>query len=381
MLITGEVCGMKKKILYVCIAVMVVIFNIIAWTSTSFSDWYIGNIFPIWLNTYGRFNSIFPFSVGEILIVCGIALVVAVLISTIIWLISEICKKGKGIRGYIKKFYEFFAWVILLVCVIMSLNCTMVYHGTGFGNKYLKNSVDSYSRDKLVMVRNYVVEKCNELSLKVNRDAYGNVIIDGDMNEIASASMKKLGEQYDNLSGYYPKAKPMMFSDLMCQQSMQGYYFPFSMEANYNNVMKIMKKPATICHELAHIKGYIYEDDANFIGFLACIQSGNLEFEYSGYLSILYYLDNDFYASVNRDIDKYMSEIMISPLVHEDNTFVSEEQWARINKKALLSTEAVEAASDAFTEGSLKLNGVSDGMISYTRVVKLLLSYYEGKLY
>ena len=42
----------------------------------------------------------------------------------------------------------------------------------------------------------------------------------------------------------------MFFSDFMCQMYMCGYYFPFSMEANYNDVMSIMKKPATMCHEL-----------------------------------------------------------------------------------------------------------------------------------
>ena len=33
--------------------------------------------------------------------------------------------------------------------------------------------------------------------------------------------------------------------------------------------------------------------------------------------------------------------------------------------------------SDSFTDVTLKLNGVADGMISYSRVVKLLLQYYD----
>ena len=32
--------------------------------------------------------------------------------------------------------------------------------------------------------------------------------------------------------------------------------------------------------------------------------------------------------------------------------------------------------SDTLTDASLKLNGVSDGMISYNRVVELLLQWY-----
>jgi hypothetical protein len=57
--------------------------------------------------------------------------------------------------------------------------------------------------------------------------------------------------------------------------------------------------------------------------------------------------------------------------------FLTQEEWDRIEDKALLDTEVVDAASDAFTDTTLKLNGISDGMISYSRVVKLLLQYYS----
>ena len=35
-----------------------------------------------------------------------------------------------------------------------------------------------------------------------------------------------------------------------------------------------------------------------------------------------------------------------------------------------------DRATDTLTDASLKLNGVSDGMISYNRVVELLLQWY-----
>ena len=73
----------------------------------------------------------------------------------------------------------------------------------------------------------------------------------------------------------------------MCQMYMCGYYFPFSMEANYNDVMGIMKKPA-ICAMNWRISGDISnEDEANFIAFLACVESDDAAFQYSGYLSVL----------------------------------------------------------------------------------------------
>jgi len=65
--------------------------------------------------------------------------------------------------------------------------------------------------------------------------------------------------------------------------------------------------------------------------------------------------------------------------VQEDNIFVTEEQWERINGKAVVNTETVDSVSDTLTNASLKLNGVSDGMISYNRVVELLLQWYGEK--
>ena len=149
------------------------------------------------------------------------------------------------------------------------------------------------------------------------------------------------------------------------------------MEANYNDVMYIMNKPATMCHELAHLRGYIFEDEANFISFLACIQSDDPVFEYSGYLSVLYYLDNDFWDAVGRNRELYNAQPAITAQVHADNIFLTDEEWKRINGKALINTEVVDEISDVVVDTTLKANGVGDGMNSYNRVVKLLLQYYK----
>lgn len=366
--------------------ILIVLLNLTAWNSKAFCDWYIARIFPIWVNTYGRFSSMFPFSLGEILLMLGVFLLaVAVIWAPVLGICMLIPAYRKRKRRRFTKaagaFYKGFGWILLCVCLVMTLNCTILYHGSTFNEKYFGKVDREYSLEELVAVRNFVVERCNELSLQMERDENGDIVYSGDMKQTAIDTMQALGETYDGLSGYYPKPKVLHFSDFMCQQYMQGYYFPFSMEANYNDVMYITNKPATFCHELAHLKGYIYEDEANFIGYLACISSEDIFFTYSGYLSVLYYLDNDFYDAVGRNRERYTSEVMISEQVHIDNTFVKQEEWDRINGAAIIDTEVVEAASDSFTEASLVLNGVEDGMISYNRVVKLLLQYYEGRLF
>ena len=45
---------MNKQKLYVCIAIFIVVLNVLAWNSTAFCDAYIAYVFPVWVNTYGR---------------------------------------------------------------------------------------------------------------------------------------------------------------------------------------------------------------------------------------------------------------------------------------------------------------------------------------
>ena len=160
-----------------------------------------------------------------------------------------------------------------------------------------------------------------------------------------------------------------------------GYYFPFSMEANYNAIMCKINMPVTMCHELSHLKGIIREDEANFIGYRACVDAEDDFFRYSAYLSVISYLDRDFYKAIGQNDEIYESHPAISEQVMADKRFLTKETWDHVEETALIETETVKKVSNTFTETTLVLNGVKDGKISYSRVVDLLLLYYDGVLY
>ena len=380
----------------VCL-VVIVLFNVYAWESKGFSDFYITYVFPIWVGTYGRFTGMFPFSVGEWLIVAGACLFLLAVILIPVRVILSILGKRNPEAGKLYRWkrriagYHYgFAWLVVVVAMIMTLNCFMLYHGTTFQETYFPGEQDEYSLEELADAWNVVAVNCIRLSGMVERDERGRVVYPGsvnaagesvDMADKAREVMAQMGEEYPRLKGYYPRAKAMFFSDLMCQMYMAGYYFPFSMEANYNDVMQVTNKPSTICHELAHLRGYILEDEANFISFLACTRSEDIFFQYSGYLEVMSYLYQELNNLTPEEV-KYMNDagIGICPITKQilgDATFVLPEQWDRIEEEAVLDTETVEKASDVFVETSLQLNGVSDGMKSYSRVVELLILYYR----
>lgn len=405
------VTNLKKSIvLFWGIAAVVVLLNITAWNSTAFCDWYIAHIFPLWVNTYGRLTGLFPFSVGELLIVAGLVLVIAAVLLLLPWVVVEILgvvrvRQGKHIgqsqhdfRSFTRRYYRFFAWTLLAVCLVMTLNCFILYHASTFSERFFKMESKAetksagYTLEELISVYNLVAERCLALSEEIERDENGQALYTGsvgrngeklDMADKARQLMRELGETYDQLDGYYPRPKALLSSDFMCQQYMCGYYFPFSMEANYNDVMYILNIPATMCHELAHLRGFIYEDEANFIAYLACVESDDIFFQYAGYLSVLTYLYNDLYRAnqANPEIFAKTAEIVqpvvVTAQVWEDSVFVTDEEWDRINSKALIDTEIVDQASDVFIDTNLKVNGIYDGSVSYSRVVQLMLQYYR----
>ncbi len=398
--------GKRKRYLLLCgIFILIALLNALAWKSKVFCDFYVDHIYPLWVNTYGRLMGIFPFSVGEIMIVAGAFLTAAALFLAMAAIIvlpfkkmyhvfffteEKNGKKGK-MKNFYRAFFAFYVWVFAGVCTIMTLNCFIPYHCSTLEEKYgvfCKETEEDflaeellskeYTLEELAKLRDYIVIKANGLAAQVDRDEKGNIIYPENMEEAAMDCMRNLSGKYTRLAGYYPKPKQFTFSGFFSQQMMKGYFFPFSMEVNYNKLMHQVNRPATICHEYAHLKGFMYEEEANMIGFLACIHSPDVSFQYSGYLSVLNYIDNEFYKAIGKDKEIYLSHVNISPQVKAENIFLEEGTWEKVEEKAVIKTEVVDKVSDRLSETSMVLNGVEDGILSYTRVVGLLLHYYDG---
>lgn len=392
----GKAARRKKisKIIYVIGMLGVIMLNYLAWRSREFCDWYIDHIFPVWLNTYARLTSALSISVGEIMLI----LAVGITAFGIGFFIYNLIRRGKYTTGLLK-YGRTYAWIVLVVGYVMTLNCFILYHATGFAQKYMVKETgtmvvdmsdtavvevdtkgkSAYTKKNLATLRDYLVEQCNTLADQIDRDEQGTAVYSGDLIAESVHAMETMGQQYDRLSGYYVTPKYLKCSEFFSQQYIMGYYFPFSMEANINSVMYITNVAPTVCHELAHTKGFIFENDANMIGYLACIQSDDTFLQYCGYLSVLNYVNNDFYKSVNKST--YKKHVRISDRVADDNVFLTREDWQAVEKTAVVKTSTVKKVSNNFLNTNLKLNGVDEGIQQYNEVVNLLLDYYDGILY
>lgn len=375
----------KRRWVLGLIWVLTIALNAAAWLCAPFCDWYTAHVFPVWLNTYGRLSGLFSVSIGEWMLYLAAVLALFALVLWVVWLPVYVVRRcGAGGHGrsrsgfdwFVLRFYQAGAWIVTVVCLIMTLNCLIFYHCTP-----IQESGEPYDLEELIALRERIVTNCNRLSEQMQRDERGEIVYDGDMKKRAVQAMHALAEREGifRLRGYYSKPKPLYASWFFCQQHMCGYYFPFSLEANYNDMMYIMNFPYTMCHELSHLKGYIYENEANYLAYLACVESGDTVFEYSGYLNVMYYVERDLIDALKErgEMARYDSLTPVKEQVHLDNVYVTDEQWERVLTQSPLDTQLVSDVTDTFLEANLTVNGVSDGVVSYSRVVGLLLSYYH----
>ena len=206
--------------------------NILGRTSQIFADSYVNYIFPIWVSSYGRITGLFPFSVGEWMLYLGVVFILILAAGSIIYLIVRNKVPDKWNSRY-RKYVLFIYWVTGIVCVIMTLNCFLLYQTSPINERFEigGNSEKEYGVDEISVLRDYVVEQTNALAVTFERGENGYLLYDGDMKKEAKKQMQRLGNQFDSLKGYYPNPKGLFLSGFYSQQYIMGYYFPFSMEA------------------------------------------------------------------------------------------------------------------------------------------------------
>lgn len=374
---------MKKTTYRISIGILfllALLINVVAWNSRDFSDFYRKYIFQKVSPIQSGINNVFSCSIGEVMILIGLFLVVLLLLTL---LALVVFREKKWIQKTGRFYLKVFIMILAILSLVMTSNCFVAYHASDFETLYMTHVEErEYTVEELILVRDYVIEQANALADTFERDDRGYIIYDEEkIKERAKSEMKRMGEQYPLLKGYYPSPKPIAASKFLSQQYMLGYYFPFSMEANYNKQMYVVNMPATMCHELSHLKGFMYEDDANFIGYLTCISSEDAFFRYSGYVSMLDYLNNALFENLGGNVEAYLQYKQCDLLVAYDNMFLTKEAWEEVEETAVFDTETVKKASHTFVETNLNLNGIEEGLANYGRVVEYLLKYYDGVLY
>lgn len=298
-------------------------------------------------------------------------MIYVLILAGLYWLVRDITrmirrKVKKGAPGRWGRFLLSMVGAFLLVFMIGS---GINYNRDTFADEYHMDLSGGTAED-LYYLSEIMLENANVLALQMDRNQEGVMQLSFRVRERCRAAMLKLSESYASLDGFYPLPKAVLFSEYMSHEHITGIMSPFTMEAQYNDRITPYNIPHVICHELAHLKGYSREDEANFIGLLACFGSEDPDIRYSGYMLGYVYTSNALYGA---DYDAWMRlrESISDPVeldLGENNRY-----WDRYQTKL---AEVREKINDV----QLKINHQSDGVKSYGRVVDLLLSYYRTEI-
>lgn len=361
---------MKSKTLWktvLWVFLLTIMLQICARNIPGFGEWYAVTVYPLFLTTVSRLFSILPFSVAEFLLygmlIGGLVLFVRGLICCV--------KKKITVITFLRSGCTLTVFLIIFLLFGFTITCGINYHRTPFSEREGWET-KPVALSELEALCRYLGEEVTKESSLVQRGTNGVMVTDGlPLRKESVNCMQALGKEYDSLSGYYSMPKPVTFSSLLSYQETQGIYTPFTIEANYNRDIPDYNLPHTICHELSHLKGFMREDEANFIAFLACRESEYPEFRYSGAMTAFVYSTNALYKNGGKEAYR---EIVAGLPENVRKDFANNSAFWKQYKGPV--AKVANKVNDTY----LKMNAQEDGVKSYGRMVDLLLSWHMNFL-
>lgn len=362
-----ELIKQKKNLLLLAWPVGLVIY-LCARLLPGFAEYVMARgIYRVWSQALSFVTGLLPFSLGEIILL----LLAPTLLFLLVRAIVRVCR-AKG-RRLVMGMTSLRNFLILLgfVWFFFMLGCGSNYYRMEFKD-FTGLEVKESTREELIELCNRLAEETNaaRTALEVRDGIDGSTVFaskytNSERAEAAREAMNRLGEDIPELDGYYSTPKSVIFSHTMSEFNITGVYFPWTIEANVNVDIADYSRGSVLCHELSHLRGFMREDEANYIGYLACVTSGDEELVYSGYMSALINATNRLFDDSREAHAEVMSKLTDGVMTDlaDNNRY-----WRQF--KDTVASKVGESMNDAY----LKFNAQSDGTKSYGRMVDLLLA-------
>jgi hypothetical protein len=299
-----------------------------------------------------------PLSIGDILYFIAVLVLIAVHIRWAYFLIRF-------------RSHKQFLWSSLLNTVI-AFGLIYLLFFIGWGGNYYKPALVQYwnlntlMADKdstLVTYDRFLIKQLNILSLHYEDVPFKKV------DQRAQDYYKLYTSTRTRLCGL--RVKPSIYGYFMQYLGIQGYYNPFTGEAQVNRFLPSFMLPFVVCHEMAHQSGIGAEDDANLLSYALCITSNDKDFAYSGYFNIWMYTHNRV-----RQMDSLKAKDLLATLNPVSKSQLDTLRAIRRRYRSTLN----EFSSTVYDE-YLKLHNQSGGIDSYYGVVLAAWSWEEQRRY
>ena len=323
---------------------------------------YSQGLFPIISAVVSFFGGLFPFSLSGLIWAFLVVFILFMVIRLAFLLI-----RGKNRKKTLFKYFCGALQVASVILLLFVVTCAPNYYRLTFadmsGLVIRKSSVQ-----ELYDLCESLIEEANSASITAT---IGSDKTNYTVKELSLTSLEafnNLHTEYEFISKARSKPKPFLFSEILSIFNLSGFYFPYTGEANINANMPLLDHPFTMCHELAHTSGFMREDEANYIAFLACRSSENPNIRFSGMVNSLNICLNAMYST---DRDKYW-ELRSSCSDKVESYFQeSYEYWQPYQDTTAASVSTT--VNDIY----LRSNAQQDGTKSYGRMVDLMLADYR----
>ncbi len=346
---------------WIAVILLAVIIKVVSGNPAWVEQYYTYGVYPVFATVLRFLLGWIPFSLGDLLYI-GIIVLAGYHLTRLIKKIRlKQCSRQYWYR-FIRKTAFLLMWIYVLFYGLWGLN----YSRQGIASQ-LQLQEREYTTADLDTLVGLLSKKLDHNARQLTpamRDSFKSK-----RNLFSNASMlyKTAAIPYPFLAHKGYSVKPSLFSYLGNYLGFQGYYNPFTGEAQVNTTVPLSVEPFVASHEIAHQLGYAKESEANFVGFLACRLHPSINFKYSVYFDMYHYAIREL-AFADSVKAKSYDTILHAQVKKDIATYIE------FYKKY---KNPIEPYIDKMYGFFLKANNQPKGRRSYNEVVTWLIAYYK----
>jgi len=355
----------RKRFLWIWELMLVIAIKLFSLNSERVEDLYTSKFYFFFSKILRFLFGWIPFSFGDILyfVACCWLLWKLIINSKLLF------KKQIKRKQLLQKTFRFiigFTFIYVIFNIFWGLN----YNREGIAYE-LKLPEEKFVIGEMELLQNVLLKKVNSSKSALIRKNYfypGNE----ELFKRAEKCYHEAAIEYPFFHYRVPSIKSSLYGWMGNYLGFTGYYNPFTGEAQVNTTVPKFLQPYIAAHEIAHQLGYAKENEANFAGYLAAVNSTDTLFHYSAYLDLFMYANRQlFYFD---SVSSKQTYALLIPEVKQDI-----EEWRKFN---IAHTNFLEPAITWLYGNYLKLNQQPRGIRSYNQVISMLAAYYKkyGKI-
>lgn len=311
------------------------------------ADWiegaYVNGAYPRWEHVAFAVTSPFPWSLGDLAALIGIA--------AIVWEIVLFARKRRRRAHDVA--------TLALNCAAI-LGIYAVWFELSWGWNYARAPIEARVRfdparitpANAVALRGRAMERMNALAAAAHERATQGL----DLPALATAWLPAVRRAGDRWTPNVGPAKPTIADPFMLATGTSGFINPLTLNVAMASDLLWFERPFDMAHEWSHDAAYAREDEANYLAIVTCLRSSDPAVQYSGWFELFLYLPQE---------RRYARREFV-PLVWQDFAALRRRNARHVN---VMLAHWTWRTYNVY----LKSNRIASGIENYDEVTRLML--------